>query len=146
MNEAIFVETIPMDILDRSQSNWLATVMDDIFQEEYINRPPYHLFTLGSGVASHMVSLATTPAYPIPTTSQNYLAGRDVFRWGGPTDPHEIDIDRYGITPDITRGSAVLWKAPKTEPHHLSKLPQMRLNIPSDWKEICEAILNGQLF
>jgi hypothetical protein len=129
MKQADYIGTVPLEFIDLSETKWCATLMDDIFQERYITQPTNYLFTLGSGVASHMVSLATTPSYHIPTSSQIYLAGRDVFRWGGPDDPYEIDIDRYGFTPDYSHGAAIMWRAPKSEPHHLSRLPQLNINI-----------------
>ena len=119
--------------------------MEDIIQERLINPPQNYFFTLGSGVNSTMTSLATTPAYYLPTNSQFYLAGRDVFRWGGTADPYEVDIDHYGFTPDYARGAAIVWMAPKSEPHHLSETPQIMNYIPEGWKEICEAILNKQV-
>ncbi len=119
--------------------------MEDIIHECFITSPPNYLFTLGSGVSSTMTSLATTPSYYLPTSSQFYLAGRDVFRWGGSSDPHEIDIDHYGFTPDYSRGAAIVFKAPKSELHHLSKMPQMMDYLPPEWKEICVTILNNQL-
>lgn len=145
MEKANFIATISLDFLDRSQSNWGAATMDDIIRERLISRPPTYLFTLGSGIASRATSLATTPAYRLPTNSQTYHAGRDVFRWGGPKNPFEIDFDRYGFTPDFDRGVAVVWKAPKSEPHHLSRMPQMTQYIPDDWKEICSEIIGKNL-
>ena len=145
MNQAHYMGTVPLNFLNRSQTNWGIARMEDIIADGYITKPDDHLFTLGSSVASWMTSLATTPAYPLPTQSQIYTAGRDVFRWGGTNDPYEIDFDRYGFTPDYYRGIAVMWKAPKSEPHHLSELPQILVNVPGDWQEICRAILNRQL-
>lgn len=145
MHKAAFVGTTSLEFLNRSASNWMAGTTEDIIADGLIIKPPDYLFTLGSGVYSWGTSLATTPAYQLPTNSQFYLAGRDIFRWGGTNDPYEVDFDRYGFTPDYTRGAVVVWKAPKSEPHHLSELPQMLNYIPKDWKEICEAILKKQL-
>lgn len=119
--------------------------MNDIIQQKLINPPPNYFLTVGSGVGCTGTSLATTPAYPLPTSSQFYLAGRDVLRWGGTRDPYEVDIDHYGFTPDYVRNCAILWKAPKSEPHHLSEVPGLLVNLPHDWKEFCEAILKRQL-
>jgi hypothetical protein len=143
MNRAQPIGVTSLDFLNRSASNWRAGITEDIIQERLISLPLNYLFTLGSGVYSTMTSLATIPAYHLPTTSQFYLAGRDVFRWGGMSDPLEVDIDRYGFTPDYARGAVVCWKAPKSEPHHLSEIPGLLNYVPSDWKEICEAILGG---
>lgn len=145
MNKAIYIGTAPLEFINDSNTHWKAIATEDIIENNLIQRPPEHLFTLGSGIATWMNSLATTPAYPLPTQSQFYLAGRDVLRWGGPTDPHEIDIDHYGFTPDFNRGVAVMWKAPKSEPHHLSQLPEYIARIPSEWRDICRAIVEGEL-
>lgn len=145
MYQAQFIGTVSFDFLDRSDTQWRAMTTEDIFQENLISKPSYYLHTLGSGVYSAMTSLATTPTYHLPTDSQFYLAGRDVFRWGGPSDPYEIDIDHYGFTPDYKRRVTVMWKAPKSEPHHLSEMPNMMNSIPAEWKEIYEAIFKKQL-
>ena len=146
MDKATFIGTVSLEFLDQSASNWTAGTTEDLISEGLIIKPPDYLFTLGSGVHSGYTSLATTPAYQLPTNSQFYLAGRDVFRWGGTNDPYEIDFDRYGFTPDYTRGVAIAWKAPKSEPHRFSEAPELRRYIPNDWKEICEAILDKHLF
>ncbi len=145
MNRAQFIGTISLDFLNNSASDWIAGTTEDIIQQGLITLPQNYFFTLGSGVQSTMNSLATTPAYYLPTNSQFYIAGRDVFRWGGTADPYEIDIDHYGFTPDYTRGAAICWRAPKTEPHHLSEIPQLLNFVPQDWIEICGAILKKQL-
>jgi hypothetical protein len=145
MNRATFIGTVPLEFLDKSASNWQAGTIEDIFAASLIAKPQDYLFTLGSGVYSGATSLATTPRYQLPTNSQIYLAGRDVFRWGGTNDPYEVDFDRYGFTPDYARGAAIVWKAPKSEPHHLSVLPNLMTNIPGDWQEVCKAILRGEL-
>ncbi len=145
MNRADYIGTVALQFLDDSDTLWQPNALEDVFGEELIKRPPNYLFTLGSGVSSNMVSLATTPAFQLPTNTQFYLAGRDVFRWGGSSDPYEIDFDRYGFTPDYRRGVAIVWKAPKSEPHHLSRYPQMLTFVPPDWKEVCEAILDRKL-
>lgn len=145
MDKARIIGTVPLNFLDHSESNWRVMTMDDIIQERFVTPPPNYFFTLGSGVNSTMTSLATTPAYNLPMSSQFYLAGRDVFRWGGTSDPNEIDIDHYGFTPDYAHGAAVMWMAPKSEPHHLSETPQLFIYIPNDWKEICTAILTKRL-
>jgi len=145
MNKANYIGTTSLEFLNRSANNWRAGTIEDIVTEGLITKPNDYLFTLGSGVASWMTSLATTPAYPLPTNSQIYLAGRDVFRWGGLNNPYEIDIDHYGFTPDFAKGAAIVWKAPKSEPHHLSEIPELLVYVPNDWKEICEGILNRQL-
>lgn len=145
MNQAQFINTISLDFINQSQTGWKATQLEDIIVDGYIAKPNNYLFTLGSGVASWMSSLATTPAYLLPTQSQTYIAGRDVFRWGGTNDPYEIDLDHYGFTHDYNRRIVVMWKAPKSEPHHLSELPQLLEHIPEDWLDICQAVLNKQL-
>ena len=137
MNKATFVGTVPLEFLDKSATNWRSGTIEDIFADGLITRPQDYLFTLGSGVHSFGSSLATTPAYQLPTTSQFYLAGRDVFRWGGTNDPNEIDFDRYGFTPDYERSAAIVWKAPKSEPHHFSEVPNLINNIPEDWRVFC---------
>lgn len=145
MNKADFIGTVSFDFLDSSASNWTAGTTNDMIQDGLITLPPDYFFTLGSGVQSTMTSLATTPAYQLPTKSQFYLAGRDVFRWGGFHDPFEVDIDHYGFTPDYIREVAIIWKAPKSEPHHLSEMPELLVHLPDDWKEFCQAIINKQL-
>ena len=145
MSKADYIGTISIDFIDRSQTNWLAMPMDDIIQQGLITKAPDYLFTAGSGVASWMTSCATTPAYPLPTHSQFYLAGRDVFRWGGLKDPYEIDVDHYGFTPDYEREAVICWKAPKSEPHHLSQMPQLLEIMPDGWKEICSAVIERKL-
>ena len=145
MNKAIFIATAPISLIDNTANNWQATTMNDIIKEQYIQIPENYLFTLGSGISSTIASRATYPSYRLPTGSQYYLAGRDVFRWGGSADPYEIDFDRYGITPDFNRGVAVIWRAPKSEPHHLSEMPHIFKNVPNDWKEICDSIVNKKI-
>ena len=145
MQRANYIGTVALDFLDNAESNWSAGTTEDIIQQRIITRPPEYMFTLGSGVASWRISLATTPAFYLPTNSQFYLAGRHVVRWGGTNDPFEIDLDHYGFTPDFDRGVAVVWKSPKSEPHHLSEMPQMMQYIPEDWKEICTAVIDKKL-
>lgn len=142
MQRANYIGTVSLDFLDKAESNWGATTMEDIIERGLITKPPEYMFTLGSGVASWRTSLATTPAFPLPTNSQFYLAGRHVFRRGGANDPFEIDLDHYGFTPDFDRGVAIVWKSPKSEPHHLSEMPQMTQYIPGDWKETCTALID----
>lgn len=144
MNRATFIGTVYLKFLDQSANNWIAGTMEDIIAEDIIVKPHDYFFTLGSGIYSGGTSLATIPAYRLPTNSQFYLAGRDVFRWGGIKDPYEVDFDRYGFTPDYAKGVAVVWKAPKSEPHHLSKLPKLFDHIPNDWREICTSIITKQ--
>lgn len=145
VSKALFIGTVPLDFLDHSESDWRAATMQDILQKGYIHPPQNYFFTLGSGVNSTMISLATTPVYYLPTNSQFYLAGRDVFRWGGSADPYEIDIDHYGFSPDYMHDAAVMWRAPKSEPHHLSEMPQMMDHVPDEWREFCESILGKRL-
>lgn len=145
MERATYIGTTSLEFLNRSASDWRVGTTEDIIAEGLVTKPHNYLFTLGSGVYSCGVSLATTPTYQLPTNSQFYLAGRDVFRWGGPKNPYEIGLDRYGFTPDYSRDIAVVWKAPKSEPHHLSEVPQLLVHIPEDWKEICEAIIDKRL-
>ncbi len=145
MYKATPVGTVSLEFLDRSNSYWASGTTGDIFTHNLITPPPGYFLTLGSGVASYMTSLATTPAYCLPTNSQFYLAGRDVFRWGGTKDPNEVDVDHYGFTPNYAAGAAVMWMAPKSEPHHLSELPQLLTHLPEDWQEFCMAILEKKL-
>lgn len=145
MQRANFVGTIALEVLDKADSNWGAVRMEDVIELGLVKKPPEYMFTLGSGVASWRTSLATTPAFRLPTNSQFYLAGRHVVRWGGANDPYEIDLDHYGLTPDFNRGVVVVWKSPKSEPHHLSEMPQMMQYVPEGWKEICTAIIDKKL-
>lgn len=145
MQRANFIGTISLDFLDRTASNWNSFTTDDILTEGIIREPNHHLFTLGSGVQSSAISLATTPAFPLPTNSQVYHAGRDVLRWGGTKDPNEIDIDHYGFTPDYKRMVAIVWKSPKSEPHHLSQRPDLLNNLPLHLRELSEEVLNKRL-
>lgn len=145
INKANIIGTVPIDFIDETASDWDKFVTEDIIQSGFITAPSDYLCTLGSGVCCNMSSLATTSAYQLPTTSQNYYAGRDVFRWGGSKDPYEIDFDRYGLTPDFNRGVAVLWKAPKSEPHHLSEIPEMLNYLPDSEREFCRAVLEKRL-
>lgn len=145
MQRANYIGTVSLDFLDKADSNWGVATMGDIIEQRLITKPAEYMFTVGSGVASWRNSMATTPAFPLPTTSQFYLAGRHVARWGGTNDPFEIDLDHYGFTPDFNRGVAVVWKSPKSEPHHLSEMPQMMQYVPQEWKEICTAIIDKKL-
>lgn len=152
MTKAIYAGIVPLEFLKLPQEigEWEKYETEDIFATNFINFPKNYLLTLGS--ATHhssynemYSSLATTPAYQLPTSSQFYVAGRDVIRWGGPEDPLEIDFDRYIFTPDLSRGVAIVSKAPKTEPHHLSNVPSLINYIPKGWQEIFEAIQRGDL-
>lgn len=152
MNKAIYSGTVPLDFLKLPSGigNWEKFETEDIFATNFINFPKNYLLTLGSAThhssySNVYTSLATTPAYKLPTSSQFYIAGRDVIRWGGPDDPLEIDFDRYVFTPDFTRGVAIVSKAPKTEPHHLSSVPSLINDVPKSWQEIFEAIKKGDL-
>lgn len=144
MNKAKYIGTVPLGFIDNSQTSWIPEKVDDIIRVGYISEPKGYLFTMGSGVHSTMTSFATYPNYWLPANSQYYIAGRDVMRWAGTANPTEIDIDRYGFTPDFKKQSAVVWMAPKTEPHHLSARKEMLDYMPEDWKEFCKAVLNGE--
>lgn len=152
MDKALFSGTVPLDFLKLPQGidNWEKFETEDIFATNFINFPKNYMLTLGSAgyhssYQNIYSSLATTPAYELPTSSQFYIAGRDVIRWGGPNDPLEIDFDRYVFTPDFNRSIAIVSKAPKTEPHHLSDVPSLVNDVPDSWKEIFEAIQRGEL-
>lgn len=152
MNKAKRIGTVPLDFLKlpRYVNNWQTYETEDIFAQNLITMPHNYIFTLGSGIftpgfSDLMSSLATIPQYPIPATNQYYIAGRDVIRWGGEKDPLEIDFDRYGFTPDFNKGVAVIWKAPKFEPHHLSEMPEYIKNVPDNLKDLVDAIIKGGL-
>ncbi|MEX0622249.1 MAG: hypothetical protein WD187_04670 [Candidatus Woykebacteria bacterium] len=143
--KAIYIGTTSLDFLDRYASGWNVFSTEDILIEGVIKKPANYFVTLGSGVQSDMLSLATTPSFTLPTTSQIYLAGRDVLRWGGTNNPYEIDLDHYGFTPDYTRAAVIVWKDPKSQPHHLSKNPDLIIHYPDHIREICEAVFSKRL-
>jgi len=151
MEKASYIGTVPLDLLRLPPeiSKWEPYETDDIFATNLITFPNDYLLTIGStGCPSYsniFASLATTPAYPLPTQTQMYIAGRDVIRWGGSADPYEIDFDRYVFTPIEGRNFASVFKAPKSEPHHLSEVPNLMNAVPKSWQEIFEAIRRGQL-
>lgn len=142
--------TVPLDwiTLPPGINDWEKYETDDIFSTNFINIPKEHLFTLGSAIHlpnnQTFASLATTPAFKLPTSSQYYVAGRTVVRWGGEEDPLELDFDHYGFTPDRNKGLALVWLAPKSEPHHLSEMPEMLNHIPSSMKQLVDAITKGE--
>ena len=150
MDKATFLGTVPLEFLQLpgTVTNWQPYETNDIFALNFINFPKEYMLTMGSGVhASYnniYSSLATTPAYPLPIQSQFYVAGRDVIRWGGPADPYEVDFDRYIFTPMPGKDFASIFKAPKSEPHHLSEVPHLVDIVPDGWKEIMEAIRKGE--
>lgn len=43
------------------------------------------------------------------------------------------------------RIAVIVWRAPKSESHHLSELLRLLVHIPDDWKEICETVIEKQL-
>ncbi|QQS43856.1 hypothetical protein IPM65_07015 [Candidatus Roizmanbacteria bacterium] len=145
VNKATAIGTVPLNFINDTSSDWDKFLTEDIIEKGYITTPPDYICTLGSGICTAMTSLATTPAYPLPTTTQSYYAGRDVLRWGGFKDPHEVDFDRYGFTPDFNKGVAILWKAPKSEPHHLSKVPDILDYLSDSDRDFCKAILEKKL-
>lgn len=148
--KAVFVGTVPLNFLKipKNQLDWEPYETEDIILNGIVTVPKNYLLTLGSGIffSPHhtAASLATTPAYQLPTTSQFYIAGRDVIRWGGELDPYEIDYDHYVFTPDFRRNIAIVSKAPKSELHHFSKTPEKLKFIPKPWKEIFDAIQKGE--
>lgn len=151
VNKAQYIGTVSLDFLQLpgTVGNWQTYETEDIITKNLITMPHDYLFTLGSGIfmpgfSDFITSLATIPRYPIPTTSQYYVAGRDVIRWGGEKDPLELDFDRYGFTPDFDKGVAVVWKAPKFEPHHLSEVPELINKVPENFKELVNGIVTGK--
>lgn len=149
-DEAIYLGEVPLDWLKVPPKieNWQTYETEDIFATNLITIPNDYLLTLGSGVFTPCpnlyASMATTPAYPLPTSTQMYVAGRDVIRWGGKSDPYEVDFDRYIFTPLSNGESAAVFKAPKSEPHHLSSVPDLISKVPKDWQEMFVAIKNGE--
>lgn len=150
--KATFIGTVPLDfiILPPNQPEWKPYETEDLIATGVITVPKDYLLTLGSGIffsPYHTASsLATTPAYKLPSTSQYYVVGRDVIRWGGELDPFEIDWDHYVFTPDFNKGVAIVSKAPKTELHHFSQAPKKLEYIPEKWKGIFEAIQRGEFY
>jgi hypothetical protein len=150
MNKATFLGTISLDFLKLPPGveDWETYETEDIFATNFINFPKDYIFTLGSGIhntyGNMFASLATTPAYSLPTASQYYAAGRDVIRWGGTADHTEIDFDRYIFTPIPGKNFASVSIAPKSEPHHLSTVPNLIEKIPGGWLEMVEAIKKGE--
>lgn len=151
MEKASYIGTISLDLLKLPSgvASWEPYETDDIFATNLITFPHDYLLTIGS--AAHpsytgiFTSLATTPAYQLPTQTQMYVAGRDVIRWGGSTDPHEVDFDRYVFAPIPGKTFASVFKAPKSEPHHLSDVPNLMSSVPKSWQEVFEAIRTGKL-
>ena len=145
MEKANYIGTVPLKFLDESTSNWSAFATEDIFETGIVRKPSFYITTLGSGVASHMTSLATSSNFRLPTNSQFYLAGRDVLRWAGTADPYDFDIDHYGFTPDYNRKAAIVWMSPKSVPHHLSQRYDLLNKLNPDLRLLCEAVLKKQL-
>lgn len=150
MKKAEPITTVPLDWIKLPEGiqQWEPYETDDIIADSLITMPNDYLLTLGSAgnysiEKGPMASLATAPAYPLPTNSQFYVAGRDVVRWGGKHDPLEIDFDRYIFTPIPEKNIALVAKAPKSEPHHLSDVPELIEKVPDSWKEIFEAVKRG---
>jgi len=54
-----------------------------------------------------------------------------------------VDFDRYIFTPIVGKNLASVFKAPKSEPHHLSQVPSLMTTVPKGWEEILEAIQKG---
>jgi hypothetical protein len=147
MSTAKFLGTAPLSFLTLPEAvaNWQPFPTEDLIIQGYITRPNHYMLTMGSAIhPSVFASLATTPAYRLPSATQRYIAGRDVIRWGGPDDPHEVDFDRYVFSPFPEKDLAHILKAPKSEPHHLSDVPGLMKIVPDDWKEILEGIRNGE--
>lgn len=150
MDKASYVGTIDLDLLKLppNVAPWEPYETEDLFALGVVTIPQHYLLTTGSGIffsPTHTVSsLATTPSYQLPTTSQFYIAGRDVIRWGGELDPYEIDYDHYVFTPDFNRGKAIVSKAPKSEFHHFSQMTEKMDDLSEGWKEIFEAIRQGK--
>jgi len=147
MSTAKFLCHAPLSFLRLPEAvgNWVPFPTEDLIAQGYISIPNHYMLTMGSAIyPSEFPSLATTPAYRLPSAAQRYIAGRDVIRWGGPNDPHEVDFDRYVFAPIPDRGIAQIFKAPKSEPHHLSDVPRLMEIGPDDWKEILEGIKNGE--
>ena len=151
MDKAKYIGTAPLDFLQLpgNVGNWQTYETENIFAQNLITVPHNYLYTLGSGIftpgfSDLITSLATIPNYPLPTTSQFYIAGRDVIRWGGEKDPLEIDFDRYVFTPDFNKGVAVILKAPKFEPHHLSDVHRIIDKVPNNLKDLVDAIVKGK--
>ncbi len=151
MHKAKYIGTVSLDLikLAPNQKPWQPYETEDIIASGVVTVPKYYMLTTGSGIffSPHHTasSLATTPIYRLPTTSQYYVAGRDVIRWGGELDPYEIDYDHYVFTPDFNKGVAIVSMAPKTELHHFSQFPEKIKHIPDNWKGIFEGIRKGDL-
>lgn len=150
MDAAIPIGTVSLDWikLPKDKQPWEAYETEDLFATGLVTAPREYLLTLGSGMVfspSLMSSMATTPAYPLRSESQFYIAGRDVIRWGGPDDPYEIDFDRYVFTPLPKRNLALVSKAPKSEPHHISEVPHLLDVVDRNWQEMFKAIMDGTL-
>lgn len=147
---ASYMGTVPLEWLKLPPTvkDWQTYETEDIFATNFINFPHEYMLTLGSGINPTYngiySSLATTPAYQLPTSSQIYIAGRDVIRWGGAEDPCEIDFDRYIFTPIPGKEFASVFKAPKSEPHHLSKVPTLINNVSPSMQELFKAIQRGE--
>lgn len=151
MDSAKPIGTISLDWLKLPENTkpWEPFETEDIFATGLVTVPSDYLLTLGSGIffsPTHTASsMATTPAYPLRSESQMYVAGRDVIRWGGINDPFEIDFDRYIFTPIPDKEIALVSKAPKSELHHFSEAPHLIKNIPDSWQDIFKAIMDGTL-
>lgn len=149
MDKAKFIGTVSLELIKvpEYKAYWEPYETEDILNEGLVTTPKDYLLTLGSGIyygSQHTPSsLATTPSYRLPSTSQIYIAGRDVIRWGGNDSPNEIDFDHYLFTPDYSKNIAIVSKAPKSEEHHFSQLPQKMDHIPGNWKPRFEEIFKG---
>lgn len=150
VEKATYIGTVDLDLIKipPNVSPWESYETNDIIAERIITIPKHYLLTTGSGIyfspSNTASSLVTTPAYKLPTNSQFYIAGRDVIRWGGELDPYEIDYDHYVFTPDFSRNLAVVSKAPKSEFHHFSRMPEKLNDLSESWKEIFLAIQEGK--
>ena len=148
-DKAKYLGTVPLDFLTLpgTVGNWDTYETEDIFATGFVNFPQDYLRTLGSGMSPYRNlynSFATTPSFQLPTTSQFYTAGRTVIRWGGRKDPLQVDLDHYLFTPDFNKGVAVVSLAPKSEPHHITDIPEIIVHLPENLKELVDKIQKGE--
>lgn len=148
-DKAKYLGTVPLDFLTLpgTVGSWETYETEDIFATNFVNFPHDYLRTLGSGISPYKnlyTSLATTPDFQLPTTSQLYTAGRTVIRWGGSQDPFQVDLDHYLFTPDFSRGVAVVSLAPKSEPHHITDDPELIVQLPDNLRQLVYKIQKGE--